>query len=47
MYDDFGAELPGATQALMAISDFMVKFWWLMLILAGGAFYGAAVLQKN
>ncbi len=39
MYDDFGAELPGMTRSLMAISGFMVKFWWLMLLLgiAGGA----------
>lgn len=41
MYDDFGAELPGMTKALMAVSGFMVKFWWLMLLLGVAA--GAAL----
>ena len=36
MYDDFGAELPMATQVLVAISNFMVNFWWLILLLAAG-----------
>ncbi len=37
MYEDFGAELPFLTKMLMAISDFMVTFWWLMLAgVAGG-----------
>jgi len=41
MYADFGAELPGMTKALMAVSGFMVKFWWLMLFLGVAA--GAAL----
>jgi type IV pilus assembly protein PilC len=43
MYDDFGAELPGMTRTLMAISGFMVKFWWLMLLLGVAA---GAVLRS-
>ncbi|OGG01849.1 hypothetical protein A2Z33_01190 [Candidatus Gottesmanbacteria bacterium RBG_16_52_11] len=38
MYRDFGATLPWSTQLLMAISDFFVKAWWLVIIgLVGGA----------
>ncbi len=32
MYKDFGAELPGPTKVLMAVSAFAVKFWYLVLI---------------
>ena len=39
MYDDLGAQLPMATQVLMNISDFTVKFWWLVIgAAAGGGF---------
>jgi type II secretory pathway component PulF len=41
MYDDFGADLPVMTRSLMAVSGFMVKFWWLMLLLGIAA--GAAL----
>lgn len=36
MYKDFGADLPMPTMVLIAISDFMVAYWYLILILAGG-----------
>lgn len=37
MYDDFGAELPLATQILINISNFFVNFWWAMIaIMVGG-----------
>lgn len=47
MYDDFGAELPGATKALMAISDFMVKFWWLMALIVVGAVMALRSYRKT
>lgn len=31
MYKDFGAELPAPTKVLMSVSDFMVRFWYLVL----------------
>lgn len=34
MYKDFGAELPMATRILIAISNVMAKFWWVLI--AGG-----------
>lgn len=39
MYKDFDAELPTMTKLLIGISDFFVKFWWLIFALLGGGFY--------
>lgn len=36
MYKDFGADLPMPTMVLITISDFMVAYWYLLLILVGG-----------
>ena len=39
MYEDFGAEMPLPTLILIGISNFMVNFWWLIIIvIAGGVF---------
>lgn len=43
MYKDFGISLPVTTQILISFSNFMVRFWWLML----GAGFGAAALFKK
>lgn len=40
MYRDFGAELPFMTQLLMDVSDFFVKFWWLLFGGGVGGFIG-------
>ena len=39
LYDQFDAELPMATKVLMGISDFMVGFWPLVILLIGGYAY--------
>ncbi len=33
IYGDFDAELPAVTLLLIAISDFLLNFWWLLLII--------------
>ena len=43
MYKDFGAELPLPTMILIGISDFMVKFWYIMI---GGAVGGYVALNR-
>lgn len=43
MYQDFDAELPGPTKVLIALSNFMVWGWWIILLAIGGAI--AAVRQ--
>lgn len=47
LYDEFGAELPMMTRALIAISSFMVKTWYLQLfiLLVGG--YSFAKWKKT
>ncbi len=44
IYDDFDAELPFITRALMSMSDFFINYWWALLvgvlvIFIGGKFY--------
>lgn len=48
MYDDFGAEMPLPTLILISISNFMVSFWWLiLLIIAGGIVAGRQWLKTH
>jgi type IV pilus assembly protein PilC len=39
VFASFGADLPGLTLIVIAISDFFVAWWWVMGAIAGGAFY--------
>ena len=46
VFQSFGADLPAFTKMIVAMSDFMIKWWWLMAILAVGA--GVAfIMAKN
>ncbi len=40
VFEGFGAQLPGVTQLLIAVSDFTVAYWPLMLAMAGAAGVG-------
>lgn len=44
IYNDFDAELPWVTRALMSLSDFFIKYWWgillvLVLLFVGFKYY--------
>jgi type IV pilus assembly protein PilC len=39
LYVDFGAELPMPTQILMGVSNFFLRFWYIILILLGIGLY--------
>ena len=39
VFTSFGADLPGPTLVVMAISDFFVSFWWAIFSAIGGGFY--------
>jgi type IV pilus assembly protein PilC len=39
VFSSFGADLPAPTLAVMAMSDFFVKWWWAIFIFVGGGFY--------
>jgi len=43
LFSSFGADLPGPTLVVMAISDFFVKWWWAIFSVIGGGIY--ALLQ--
>jgi len=47
LYKEFDADLPATTKALIAVSGFFSRFWWLMLILIGGGVYLFKRLMKN
>ncbi len=39
VFASFGAELPGPTLVVMAISDFFVSYWWAIFSAIGGGLY--------
>ena len=39
VFTSFGADLPGPTLVVMAISDFFVSYWWAIFSAIGGGFY--------
>jgi type IV pilus assembly protein PilC len=47
LYKDFDADLPVATKALIAISDFSVNWWWAVLIIIGGIIFGLKAVMKT
>src|SRR4051812_47668513 len=47
VFASFGADLPGPTLVVMAISDFFVKFWYLIFSIIGGAVYGFLYAWKR
>ncbi len=47
VFKNFGAELPFPTLVVVAISDFFVKWWWLMFIAGAGAIIGIGVMFKR
>jgi type IV pilus assembly protein PilC len=40
VFSSFGADLPGPTLVVMAISDYFVEYWWLIFGVVGGTIYG-------
>jgi type IV pilus assembly protein PilC len=44
MFRDFGSELPAPTQMLLDMSDFMKAYWWAVLLVAYGVFWGLGKL---
>jgi type IV pilus assembly protein PilC len=47
IFADFGAKLPGPTQFLLNLSDFVRGYWWLILLVAGGAFAGIKAFLRT
>src|SRR5690606_29518957 len=47
VFRGFGAELPAFTQMLVSASDFMVAYWWLMLLVVIGGIVGMVQAKKR
>jgi len=47
VFKNFGAELPFPTLVVVGISDFFVKWWWLMFLAGAGAIIGIGVMFKR
>ena len=47
IFQEFGADLPAFTKMIVAVSDFMVSFWWAFLIGIGGAIFAFMFFYKR
>jgi type IV pilus assembly protein PilC len=47
VFKSFGADLPAPTLIVMAISDFFVAYWWLMLAIIIGTIFGFFFLLRR
>ncbi len=47
MFADMHAELPAITKFVLSASEFMQKFWWLVLLLVIGVVFGFVALRRN
>ncbi len=48
LYEDLNQSLPFITAAMLAVSDFITSFWWLILIVIGGAmFFGKRYIATD
>lgn len=47
VFANFGAELPGLTLLVMAISDYFVAYWWLIAAITGGLIYALWFLART
>ena len=48
LFNDFGANLPFLTRAMIGTSSFLITWWWLVIFLGGGAAWAARwILQSE
>jgi type IV pilus assembly protein PilC len=47
VFSNFGADLPAPTLFVMAVSDFFVKYWYIIFTAIGGGVYGFLALWKR
>jgi type IV pilus assembly protein PilC len=47
IFADFGAKLPGPTQILLDISDLVRGYWYVIIAVIGGTFFGIKALLKT
>lgn len=47
MFDDLGSDLPKITKIVIAMSDFMKMFWWLLILIIAGIVVGIQTFRKT
>lgn len=47
MFDQLDGQLPAITRMVIAASDFVQAFWWLLAILIGGTVFGIQTFRKT
>jgi len=47
MFDSLGSDLPGITKMVIAMSNFVQHFWWLLILLVGLAVLGIQTFRKT
>ncbi len=47
LYKDFGIELPLTTKLLIAFSNFIIHYWWIVILIAVGSIYGFSRWKKT
>jgi type IV pilus assembly protein PilC len=47
VFKSFGADLPAFTLMIIAASDFMIGYWWLLLLIAIGSIFGFIAAKKR
>lgn len=47
MFDDLGSDLPKITKIVIAMSDFVKMFWWLLILIVAGIVVGIQTFRKT
>lgn len=47
VYESFGADLPGLTKAVMGLSDFLIKYWYIIVLVVVGLTVAFIFLKSN
>jgi type IV pilus assembly protein PilC len=47
VFKSFGADLPAPTLIVIAISDWVVSYWWAVFLIVGGTIFGVAALYRR
>jgi type IV pilus assembly protein PilC len=47
IFADFGAQLPGPTQFLLDVSAFVRTYWWIIVAVLGGIYFGLRTLVRT
>ena len=47
LFEGFGADLPAFTKMVVALSDFVREYWWMMILIVGGSIFGFIFFKKR